>query len=261
MIQTEATVVAKETLGPAWWRIQVSAPALTPPSLPGQFLLVRCGNSTDVYLRRPIFPETGSGDGFSFLLRPDPDPGLAWLLTRRPGDTLDLIGPLGQEFPLPSHIRNLLLVSDTQAIGPLLGQMRRGLAAGLAVTLALGGRRAADLYPISALPPAVEFQAATLDGSLGRRGPVADLLPELLRWADLVCAAGSIELYRRLRVETAVVRFRAEREYLYGLVTNAPLACGTGACLGCPVETVAGLRLACLDGPVFDLTTLELAAR
>jgi dihydroorotate dehydrogenase electron transfer subunit len=136
--------------------------------------------------------------------------------------------------------------------------MERAIASGAAVTLALGGSRAAAIYPISALPPAVEFQAATLDGSLGYRGPVADLLPELLRWADAVCAVGSIALYRTLRQQVGQVRLRAEPNFLFGLMTANLMACGVGACLSCAVMTATGLKLACADGPVFDLMELIL---
>jgi len=191
------------------------------------------------------------------LLQPDPDPGLAWLLTQQPGDELDVIGPSGVGFPLPDTIRNLLLVSDTQAIDPLLGQMDRAIDEGISVTLALGGSRTAMLYPVSEVPPVVEFQAATLDGSLGHRGPVADLLPELLGWADAVCAVGSTTLYRALQTQTEKVRLRAEADYVYGLVNPHRFACGVGACHSCMLETKVGLKLSCVDGPVFDLTQLD----
>jgi dihydroorotate dehydrogenase electron transfer subunit len=193
----------------------------------------------------------------ALLLQPNPDPGLAWLLTQKPGDKLDVIGPLGTGFPLLPTIRCLLLVSDTQVIDPLLGQMSRAIAAGIAVTLALAGSRASTLYPVSALPPVVEFQAATLDGSLGHRGPVTDLLPELLGWADAVCAVGSTTLYRALQTQTEKVRLRAEANYLYGLVNPHLFGCGMGACHSCTLETKTGLRLPCVDGPVFDLTKLD----
>jgi dihydroorotate dehydrogenase electron transfer subunit len=159
---------------------------------------------------------------------------------------------------LSDAVRNLLLVSDTQTISPLLGQMRRALDAGISVTLALGGSQASTLYPVSALPPVVEFQAATLDGSLGHRGPVTDLLPELLGWTDAVCALGSTTLYRTLKAQAEKVRLRAEANFLYGIVANSRLACGVGACLSCVVETEASLKLTCVDGPVFDLTKLSL---
>jgi dihydroorotate dehydrogenase electron transfer subunit len=258
VIQTQVTLVDKETIAPAWWRLTLSAPDLSPRLLPGQFLLLRCADRFTCYLRRPLFPAPVDDDNLTLLLRPDPDPGLAWLLTRVPGDRLDVIGPLGIGFPLPDTVRSLLLVSDGPAIQPLLGQMKRAIDGGVSVTLALGGSQASALYPLSALPPVVEFQAATLDGSLGHRGPVADLLPELLGWADAVCAVGSTTLYRALRTQTEKVRLRAEANFLYGLVTNSWLACGVGVCLSCTLETEAGLRLTCVDGPVFDLTKLDL---
>jgi dihydroorotate dehydrogenase electron transfer subunit len=255
VIQTQATIIQKETIAPAWWRLTVAAPELS-PLLPGQFLLLRCADRFTCYLRRPIFPTPIAEHHFSLLLRPDPDPGLAWLSARQPDDTLDVIGPLGSGFSLAKNVRHLLLVSDGPSIGPLLGQMERAIAAGVAVTLALGGSRAAAVYPVTALPPVVEFQAATLDGSLGYRGPISDLLPELLRWADAVCAVGSAALYRTLRRQMDQVRLRAEPNFLVGLMTDNLMACGVGACLSCTVTTATGLKLACVDGPAFDLTEL-----
>jgi dihydroorotate dehydrogenase electron transfer subunit len=257
VIQTEVTVVEKETIAPAWWRLTLSAPDLSPQLVPGQFLLLRCANRFTCYLRRPIFPSPVDDKLLTLLLYPDPDSGLAWLLTRQPGDTLDVIGPLGNGFPLPDHIRSLLLVSDSQTIDPLLGQMNRALDAGISVTLALGGSRASMLYPVSTLPPMVEFQAATLDGSLGHRGPVTDLLPNLLRWADAVCAFGSPSLYRALQIQMEKTRLRAEANYAFGLMTSNRMACGVGACMSCTMETKAGLKLSCVDGPVFDLPEME----
>ncbi len=257
-MQVQVTIVQKETIAPAWWRLTIATSELSTRLLPGQFLLVRCADRFTCYLRRPIFPIPGENDHFDLLLRPDPDPGLAWLATRTPGDILDVLGPLGTGFPLDKNRRNLLLVSDGPAIGPLLGQMERAIAAGMAVTLALGGNRAAAVYPVAVLPPEVEFQAATLDGSLGYRGSITDLLPELLRWADAVCAVGSTALYQTLRQQMEQVRLRAERKFLYGLVMARLLACGVGTCLSCALDTEMGLKLSCVDGPVFDLAELTL---
>jgi len=36
-----------------------------------------------------------------------------------------------------------------------------------------------------------------------------------------------------------------------------PMACGVGACQGCGVEVTRGTKLACTDGPVFDLLELR----
>ena len=258
MQQTRLIISQKETIAPAWWRLTLTAPDLTALGQPGQFLLLACADRFTCYLRRPIFPQPQPDQQFSLLIRPDPDPGLAWLTTRQVDDRLDVIGPLGSGFNLPAGIQNLLLISDNQWLAPLLGVMEQAVAAGLSVTMALGARRSADLYPVAALPPVVEFQAATLDGSLGHAGQLTDLLPDLLPWADRVCAVGSTRLYRAIRTQTEAVRFGKATGFAYGLWADLPLPCGVGACYSCTRYTNAGAKLTCLDGPVFDLTELEI---
>ncbi len=255
MIQTQAVITEREIISGAWWRFTISGVEIATNFRPGQFLLLRCGPGC--YLRRPIFPQVLGDKSLSLLVRPDPDPGLAWLSARQVGDKLDLIGPLGQGFPLPYGHNNILLVSDGQKIDPLLGQMRQALKAGFSVTLALEASRVANLYPTVYLPPDVEFQAATLDGSLGYQGSLAPLLPDLLRWADLVCAVGSRKLYRMLKKQSRDIRLGWQHNYLYGLVSHKLLACGMGACFGCTIKTKKGLTLICTNGPIFDLTDLD----
>lgn len=258
MLQTRVTIIAKETIAPAWWQLVIAAPELAPRLLPGQFLLVRCADLYTCYLRRPIFPASLNDEQLTLLIRPDPDPGLAWLSARQPGDELDVIGPLGCSFPFNDQLRNLLLVADSQTISPLLGQMSLAVQAGVAVTLALGGTRRGALFPVERLPAAVEVQYATLDGSLGQRGLVSELLPDLLPWADCVCTVGSTGLYRTLKSQVEQFRLPEEPDFLYGLVTAGLLPCGVGACLACPVETRSGLKFSCVDGPVFDLMAVDL---
>ncbi len=251
MQQLTASVIQRETVAPAWWQLSVAAEGLGGSFIPGQFFLARCDGC---YLRRPIFPRPLPNEQFSLLLRPATDPGLAWLSTRQPGDTLDLIGPLGSGFPARSTPHNLLLVSDSQRLSPLLGLLDSALAANAAITLLLGGRGAASIYPAARLPAEVELRAATADGSLGQRGGVETLLPELLGWADAVAAVGSPGLYRALQRHTRQARFGASSDFLFGLVSPALLPCGVGACFSCALPAA---RLACTDGPVFDLMTLE----
>ncbi len=259
MIQTQLTVTQKETIAPAWWRLRLAGPELIYQLLPGQFLLLlRCGDLFDCYLGRPVFPIQVDDNQIDLLVRPQPDPGLAWLATRKPDDRLDVVGPLGTGFPLAPNIRHLLLVSDDPVIGPLLGQLDRAVAAGLSVTLVMGGSRAATLYPVNKLPPVVEVQLATQDGSIGHRGPVTDLLPELLAWADAVCATGSVQLYRQLKRQVEKVRLQVDSGFLSGLMAGVPLGCGVGACRSCVLTTETGPKLACTDGPVFDLMEIDL---
>ena len=85
-----------------------------------------------------------------------------------------------------------------------------------------------------------------------------DLLPELIPWADAVCAVGSMPFYRALKSLIERIRFNLGTGFVSGLVITRPLACGVGACLSCAVETTHGPKLTCLDGPVFDLAALNV---
>lgn len=256
MLQTQATVVQKETIAPAWWQIELDVPNFSGPFVPGQFWLVRCGDAAAYLLRRPVFPLQTAAGHFRLHLRPTTDPGQAWLLSRRPGDVLDVIGPLGQGFDLPTSARNLLLVSDGPPLAPLLGLLDTALERGQPVALVLGGKRAADLYPLNLLPPAVEFYAATRDGSTGQRGIVANVLPELLGWADTLAATGSAALFHAIHQQISQTRVVNQPGFARVLAAPRLLACGVGSCRGCAVPTTSGPRLACTDGSVFDLARL-----
>jgi dihydroorotate dehydrogenase electron transfer subunit len=258
MPQFQATIVEKVTLQPALWRLTVEFGPLGAVE-PGQFFLVRCTDHLAAYLRRPLFPATVETETCTFLLQPDPDPGLAWLLAQSAGQTLDLLGPLGRGFQLGPTAQNLLLVADSPLVGPLLGLAGRESSRQGSVVMVLGGRRANDLFPLAHLPPAVEVRAATLDGSLGRRGHVTDLLADLLPWADAVGCIGSDGLTRVLRQQIAQVRLEPRAGFAQVLLTQPALhVCGVGSCLACVVPTERGLRPACVDGPVFDLAALIL---
>ncbi len=254
-MQAQAIILEKHVIGPAWWQVTFAVAEFSGAFWPGQFFLLRCD---PCYLRRPIFPQHLGDNRFALLLRPSPDPGLSWLISRQPGDALDVLGPLGRGFNLPAGAANLLLASDDQWLSPLLQQMELTVAAGGAVTLAQGGSRSAALYPVANLPAAVEFFAVTGDGSQGQRGQLANTLPQLLRWADAVLAVGSLELYRALKRHTEQVRLRVTPGFLFGLFAPELLPCGVGACFGCAVTGEHGLKLACSDGPIFDLAEIEL---
>ena len=260
MKQTQATVVERRTLCPALWQIRVTTPDLAKTGCPGQFYLA----AGPGYLRHPLFPARLAAGEFSFLVKADPDPFVAWLASRAPGDALDLVGPLGHGFDAPAPGQRLLLVAETALdVGPLLPLVDSAMADGAsAITLLTAATRAAGVFPLRELPPAVELRVATADGSLGRRGDVTMLLPDALPWADRVCAVGSRGLYRGL--QTAVAGLRpglSPGGFAQVLLTDVPLICGVGACLACDVQGEREHRLACVEGPVFDLSDLaeELA--
>jgi dihydroorotate dehydrogenase electron transfer subunit len=226
-------------------------------SRPGQFVQVlsRDRHSTDPILRRPYSvyradPVVGT---ITLLVRPY-GRGSAWLCERLPGETLDVMGPLGRAFTLRPKSHHLLMVAGGVGAAPLLMLAEEAVRDGKQVTYLMGAQDAAGLLPASELPEEVEYVVATIDGSKGHRGFVTDLVPEYLGWADQVFSCGPEPMFRSLR--DVVHRNRLGDRPEVQLAVERPMACGIGACLGCVVETRRGMRTACVDGPAFEMEEL-----
>ncbi|MHB1007096.1 MAG: dihydroorotate dehydrogenase electron transfer subunit [Chloroflexota bacterium] len=274
MRQDLATVVACEELTPGTFALTLSAPWLT-GARPGQFVHVRCGDSDDPLLRRPIsihrvgsanlspvpFPRREEGQGVRSIPAPGEvsllfrlvGRGTRWLAARKPGDRVDLMGPLGRGFAVAPNSRRLLLVGGGLGVAPLVMLADEAVARGLSVTLAMGGRAADDIFPGQLLPAEVEYMVTTEDGSLGHKGYVTEVLGEPMRWADEVFACGPLGMLaalKRLPRHPNAAPIQASLEEHMG--------CAVGVCYGCVVETRHGLRRVCTDGPVFELDEVAL---
>ena len=138
----------------------------------------------------------------------------------------------------------------------LLTLIDRALAAGKRVLLLHEAPTAAQLFPPAGLPIDVEIRLATKDGSQGHTGSSLDLLPELAQWADQICAVGNPEWYGALVRTLEEHRLRVGKGLAWGLIAPEVMPCGMGVCGGCVIETGRGYRNPCVDGPVFDLTTV-----
>ena len=192
------------------------------------------------------------------------------LARKTPGEPLELIAPVGNGFALDPATRRLLLVADAAQLAPLIalahGASQKQIAVSLLVHSADGRHGAPDGALLAAwlsamLPLDVEYQVAA---------ELSAVLPGLLAWADQLCAAGDAALYAllkgspgleaRMMVPDGRPHARDTGTFLpagFVQVIVAPLmACGFGACQGCAVETARGMRLACVEGPVFDLGEL-----
>ncbi|HKZ85740.1 MAG TPA: hypothetical protein VJ793_19050 [Anaerolineae bacterium] len=238
MRQTFAEVAGIDATGP-FARIRFSAPELAPALEPGRAILVR---SVDAYLRRTWWPCAIEADGFAVLVADPPS------LALRAGDRVDVLGPIGRGFQVENGSRNLLLVAAGSSapipdLGPLLTLIDRALAGGRSVTLAYAAPSAEQAYPVSALPADIEVIRAIGADLLG-------LLPDAIAWADQVFACGPDSFNTRLAGLVESIRFPAPRGFAQAL-RLVELACGAGACYAC----WNGSRLACVDGPVFELTS------
>jgi dihydroorotate dehydrogenase electron transfer subunit len=247
----------------------LSCPPVARRASIGRFLMIHCADGYDPLLPRPMSfhrfrpstsagggPASGGGSGQAqggerqfAILYDVRGRGTAWLSERQPGDCLTLFGPLGRGYAIGAQAQNLLLVAGGLGVAALVALADEAVARGRSVTLLQGARTAAKLFPAALLPHDVEVLSATDDGSAGRRGPVTDLLPDLLPWADQLFACGPNPMFRSI---ADVLRQARTRKPVQALLEER-MGCGTGICYGCAVFARRGVKLVCKDGPRFEL--------
>lgn len=246
---------------PARWQVTL-ATEHSPAFAVGQFFLAHITDPSAAYLQRAVFPTPAEDDPTAlqlvFSATDLTDPAIGWLVSRRAGTPLNLLGPLGNGFSPPDTARNILLAGD--ATHPALLSALANFAArrGQNITLAylLPGKR---YLPRTPLHPAVELLLVTTDGSGGYHGEFFRRLAPLIPWADWLAASGKPPFYRTLKTTITENQPLPVNGYAQILRSDAPLhICGTGVCGYCPVPTVHGVKLACADGPVFDLAEVLL---
>jgi len=224
--------------------LELVAPKVARRAAPGQFVMVTVAGG-GFLLRRPISLFTVRGDRVGLLIEAR-GAGSERLVQAEVGQTIDLAGPLGTSFPMEG-VTSALLVGGGIGCAPLQFLADRLSATAAAVTAAFGFRdfraaRAAGAFDIERLWVASE------DGETGRRGTVMDILADVDAPPNtVVYACGPAPMIG------AVQRWSLA-EGLRGYASlEAHMACGTGSCHGCVVDTARGRLRVCSEGPVFAL--------
>jgi dihydroorotate dehydrogenase electron transfer subunit len=267
-------VESREIL-PGQWIQSFHAPDLASGSRAGQFVHVRTGDYSGLVLRRPFSINTADvATGIITIHFRTIGRGTEWFTRLRPGDAIDMLGPLGRPFEVDLRSRHLLLIAGGLGMAGVRFLADEAIRDGRRVTLLFGAANARDVYPSSLLPDEVEYVIATDDGSVGRPGFVTDLVPEYEAWADQAFACGPAGMLaalartatgRRERLGVAKLGRKrgagradplgspaARRKSYLQVSMEQNMGCAVGACLGCVVMSVTGTpQRVCREGPVF----------
>src|SRR5689334_4208207 len=207
LVRTEL-VESREIL-PGQWLQTFRAPELATGSRAGQFVHVRTGDLSGLVLRRPFSINTADPIGGTITIHfRTIGRGTEWFTHLRPGDSADMLGPLGRPFEVDARSRHLLLVAGGLGIAGVRMLADEAIRDGRQVTLLFGAASARDVYPSSLLPDEVEYVIATDDGSMGHHGFVTELVPEYEAWADQAFACGPLPMLRALAKLAASRRSR-----------------------------------------------------
>lgn len=262
MESAQAKILHNEEIAPGYFRLGLGWK--TPPIVPGHFLMLRVEHGLDPLLRRPfgIYRVLGAQGRPSFPLRGTGveilyqvvGKGTEILSMKAPGETIDVLGPLGNGFPAPKIGEKTVMVAGGMGIAPLY-LFASALKEGLMLYGARDKRVAAIADEFKGFDCSIEI--ATDDGSAGRRGFVTELLEEVATPLTVIYACGPLGM---LKAASAIADSAGAKCYVS---LERSMACGIGVCLGCAVKMKPSLspsdeeenrnyQMVCSDGPVFD---------
>ena len=189
--------------------------------------------------------------------------GSKWLTSLPVHATVDMVGPLGTHFGIPTEPVNALLVGGGYGSAPLFGLADLLKSHGSRVDMVIGASTAGKIYaPLEGKRTVNSMAVTTEDGSTGLRGRVTDLIPKLIseHHVDIIYSCGPMAMLAAIQelADTHGVHHQASIE--------ESMACGIGVCMTCviPLRDDQGiLRMArsCIDGPVVDGSSVVWSSR
>jgi dihydroorotate dehydrogenase electron transfer subunit len=274
----QARVISQRAFDAAQFVLRLAAPKCAARAEPGSFAHVTCDPS--IPMRRPLsIMRAGARDGWIELLYKVVGAGLEALASRRVGDEVSVLGPIGRPFTTHPERPRALLLGGGVGIPPMVFLAER-LAAergrpwkplvlmGSEVPFPFRSRPSTLIVP--GIPPAALACMPLLEEwgvpsrlASGRDFPgcFAGFVTELAdAWLGSLGTAELAETEIFACGPTPMLRASAELARRYGVPCQVSveefMACAVGGCAGCTVavrtpEGVAMKRV-CVDGPVFD---------
>lgn len=223
-------IIDRKEIAPGIVHIGFDAPELVAVTKPGQFVMVVPPSGESAATALGIYEAAGRRASIVFFVV---GPRTRELAALREGNTIDVLGPLGNGFTLDRTIKNVAIVAGGVGIASVLLPAQAALRADARVSLLYGARTKELLVERERFArEGCRVLVSTDDGSDGHHGFVTDLLPELAERPDVIFACGPSPMLR------SVARVASEMNVPAQLSLEETFACGVGGCWGCVVPLV-----------------------
>lgn len=254
----EAKVISQEELAPGIFSLIIETEAAK-TARPGQFVSVYTKDASKL-LPRPIsICEINKEDKrLRLVYRVTGDKtGTKEFSALKAGDTVPVIGPLGNGFPYEeAEGKKVFLMGGGIGVPPILELAKQIKCQKKQIVV---GYRDADNFLKEEFEANGELYISTEDGSVGTKGNVMNAIEAHGLEADMIFACGPTPMLR------AIKAYARERGIACYISLEERMACGIGACLACVCKTkdldahsnVHNKRI-CKDGPVFLSTEVEI---
>ena len=254
-VKMTAKGVSQQALTDDIFSMWIQADESAGAAVPGQFISVYTKDAGKL-LPRPIsLCQVDKEKGQLRIVYRVVGAGTSQFSGYQAGDDIEIMGPLGNGFPLERAAgKKVFLIGGGIGIPPMLELARQLDCEKQAV---LGYRDV--LFLNDEFEKFSDVYVATEDGSAGTKGNVLDAIRENGLKADVIFACGPTPMLRALKA------YAEEHEIECWLSLEEKMACGIGACLACVCQSkevdehshVHNKRI-CKDGPVFLAQEVEL---
>ncbi|MGN0494801.1 MAG: dihydroorotate dehydrogenase electron transfer subunit [Lachnospiraceae bacterium] len=251
-VKKTAKVRRQDQLASDIYSLILYIPEIAESAKAGQFVSVYSKDGSNL-LPRPIsLCEIDKGEGTIRLVYRVVGKGTKEFSRLVAGDTIDVMGPLGNGFTLKD--KTAILIGGGIGIPPMV-ELAKEL--NCEKNIVLGFRD--ETFLLEDLEPRGEVYIASEDGKTGVKGNVLDAIKQYNIKADIIYACGPTPMLR------AIKEYAFEHNMEAQLSLEEKMACGIGACLACVCQStdvdshshVKNKRI-CKDGPVFDAGEVEL---
>ena len=247
------SIISQEKIAEGIYDMWLRTEEIAAHAKAGQFVSVYCNDGTKL-LPRPIsICEINKEEKALRLVYRVAGGGTAEFSQMKAGETLRILGPLGNGFPLGE--RKAFLIGGGIGIPPML-ELAKELNCEKQIVV---GYRNDELFLADELKKYGEVIVATEDGSVGTKGNVLDAIRENGLNADVIYACGPTPMLRALK------QYAAENGLECWISMEERMACGIGACLACVCKskekdhhTNVNNKRICKEGPVFRAEEVEL---
>ena len=236
-------------------------------ALPGQFAHIRVRDSIDPLLRRPIsICAVDRLQGTVRFVFRRHGAGTRLLASAQPGQTLDMIAPLGGgTFPTSGDFRAVYVIGGGIGVPPLLFAAKAWHDKGIPVHAVLGFAGRGQVILEEEYKQYANVSIYTVDGSYGERGVVTDYFAdEEYKFTNHTSHDSSALPFLYLScgpkpMLNAVKQHPVLQKGIGYLSLEEHMACGGGACMGCVTKIADGdstdwkYAKICDCGPVFPV--------
>jgi dihydroorotate dehydrogenase electron transfer subunit len=249
-------VVSQREIAQSIYELVLKGKLVEEMNEPGQFVHIKTAEGNSPLLRRPISicNINREKQEFTMLYRAEGQ-GTKLLARQSAGSEIDVLGPLGNGFPVEEAEAGQVacLVGGGIGVPPLYELSQRLVAKGVRVIHVLGFQSENAVFYEEKFAELGETYIATADGTYGTKGFVTDVIKQYGISFDILYACGPTPMLQALAQQ-----YDGDKAYIS---LEERMGCGIGACFACVCETPAGghsYKKICSDGPVFKIGEVVL---